>query len=302
MDWARAKTILLTLLFVLNILLGGTILSRAADGGDTARIYQDVTEILARRGVQLHCAFPRDIRSSALLIYKDDSRFVAALAGQLAAAAGTVVTELDTEGGAASAAAAADVEVVMLGREAFRYRNRRPEAGEVAPSAADPDAGAADANAAGTFDARMDEAVRRALAQKGMDLSAFVTDAIVSEADGGVTAQYILAYQDQLVFDSGFEVRVAPSGGIAEITANCRGIRGVSDNKSMRVIPAYQVILKNYRGPDQVIRAIEIGFMGQNSDQENLFIESEEGAVWRVRLEDGTTRFFEAAYGDEIHA
>jgi hypothetical protein len=114
--------------------------------------------------------------------------------------------------------------------------------------------------------------------------------------------QYILNYQGKLVFDSVFLVRVSPSGGISEITANCRGIRGVSEDKSMPVIPAYQVILKNYPGPDQTIRAVEIGFMGQNSGQESAFIESEEGAVWRVRLDDGSARFFEAAYGDEINA
>ena len=266
MDWARAKNILLILLLALNVVLAASILNRMLGGGADRELYTGVTRILDGRGVQMRCDFPRQIKNSELLIYGDGVRFVDNCARAL------------NIGGATASGS-----VEMLGRESLRYTNESPDVFLAAstPPAADTEA-------------------RRFLAGAGIDIDGFKTDYITAYTDGGYHIQYIYDYKGNLVFDSRVEVTLEGDGGVSEITISYREIKSASLDRVMDVIPAYQVILKNYIDGGVVIESISIGFMGQNTARENPFIESEEGAVWRVRLDDGSVRYFEATYGDEI--
>jgi len=264
MDWARAKNIMIILLFALNLMLTGTIVSRAFGGGADRELYASVTRILNERGVTMMCGFPKKVTSSDLLIYSDGARFVELCAKALS-------------GGYAS-------RVERLGRESLRYTNPRPEE-----------------NLNMSSMSALDNAIHQNLENRGVSLSGFTTDYSTKSSDGNYFFQYILDYKGKLVFDSNISVTVNREGGITEITISYRDIKDVSLDKIMKVIPAYQVILKNYYENGSTIISINIGFMGQNMARDNPFVESEEGAVWRVRLDDGTERFFEATYGDEIY-
>jgi regulatory protein YycI of two-component signal transduction system YycFG len=261
LDWARAKNILIILLFVLNMLLTGTIVSRAIGGGADRELYASVMRVLEERNIEIKCSFPKQITSSALLVYGDGTRFVEACAAALSSYG----------------------MVEMLGKESLRYTNFQP------------------AEALNTSsEAALDAAIRRVLGEKGVNLSSFTMDYTTKSGNGDYFYQYILEYKGKLVFDSNINVSVTPEGGIEEITINYREITNATKDKLMKVMPAYQVILKNFNESGDVIKSINIGFMGQNT-RENFFRESDEGAVWRLRLEDGSERFFEAVYGEEIY-
>ncbi|MCL2057921.1 MAG: two-component system regulatory protein YycI [Oscillospiraceae bacterium] len=266
MDWARAKNILIILLFALNLTLAATIVSRVLGGGADRELYSSVTRILNDRGVVMQCDYPKQITSSELLIYGDGARFVEQCARALSG------------GGMGSA------WVEMLGRESLIYTNMHPNEGLNTSTIS-----------------ALDTAIRRELGERGVDLAGFTTDYATRGGDGNYFFQYILDYKGKLVFDSIVNVTVNADGGITEISLSYREIKSASIDKLMKVIPAYQVLLKNYYDNGSVVASINIGFMGQNTARENPFIESEEGAVWRVRLDDGTERFFEATYGDEIY-
>ena len=264
MDWARAKNILIVLLFALNMLLTGTIVSRAIGGGADRELYASVMRVLKERDVNIACNFPKQITSSELLVYGDGTRFVEACA-QALASDGT------------------KSRVEKLGKESLRYTGLHPDEG---------------LNTSG--EAALDAAIRKNLGEKGVDLSNFTLDYTTKSENGSYFFQYILEYKGKLVFDSNINVSVNPEGGIEEITINYREITSATLDKLMKVMPAYQVILKNFNQGGDTIASINIGFMGQNT-RDNIFRESKEGAVWRVRLDDGTERFFEAAYGEEIY-
>ena len=265
MDWARAKKILIIMLAALNLTLTAAIINRAIGGGADKNFYSNVTKVLNERGVTMQCEFPKQITSSELLIYGDGARFVENCAKSL----------LSIDRGAAW--------VEMSGRESLRYVNFRPDECLNTSSIA-----------------TLDTEVRRVLGEWGIDLTGFTTDYAARAANGEYNFQYILDYKGKLVFDSNINVFVNTDGGIEEILISYREIKGASIDKLMNVIPAYQVLLKNYYEDGAVIESISIGFMGQNMARDNPFKESDEGAVWRVRLDDGSERFFEAAYGDEI--
>jgi hypothetical protein len=246
------------------MVLAGTILNRSFGGGVDRALYDTIMRILDDRGVTVLCDLPGNVNSSEILIYGDGARFV--------------------EGCARTLDVSASARVEMLSRESLRYTNLRPEEALATTSVG-----------------ALDTAVRRELATKGIDLSDFATDYATKGGDGNFFFQYVLDYKGKLVFDSSVSVMVNQSGGITELTINYREIKAAARDKLMKVMPVYQVILKNYYESGDAISQVNIGFMGQNTSRENPFIESEEGAVWRMRLDDGTERFFEAAYGDEIY-
>ena len=266
MDWVRAKSILIAMLLALNLFMAGYLINRELGDSADRAFYTNVTGILEGRGVSVNCKFPKSVTASGLLIYGDGARFVEGCAAALNAS------------GAAG-------DIAMPGRESLHYTNSHPDEGLNTGS-----------------HANLDADVRKTLRDMGIDISRFKTDNILAAEDssGGYFLQYILEYDGKLVFDSNVKAYVTPEGGISELTINYREIKAAPDDKHMKVVPAYQVILKNYHNSGDAISSISIGFMGQNTARENPFMESEEGAVWRVRLEDGTERFFEAAYGDEI--
>ena len=266
MDWARAKNILIILLFALNITLTTAIVNRTIGGGADRELYSSVTRILNDRGVIMQCDYPKQITSSELLIYGDGARFVE----NCARAFNRRIRDAGW--------------VEMIGRESLLYTNTRPDEGLNTSSIT-----------------ALDTAIRQTLGEWGVDLSSFTTDYATKGIDGSFFFQYILDYKGKLVFDSNVNVTVNVDGGIVEISLSYREIKSASIDKLMKVIPAYQVLLKNIYENGSIVTSINIGFMGQNTARENPFIESEEGAVWRVRLDDGSERFFEAAYGDEIY-
>ena len=287
MDWGRAKTILIAILLMLNAVLAGTIVSRATGSGADDRIYRDVAQILENRGISMQCEFPKNIRSSAMLVYEGGASRAALMAQALASYAGVAYAVLGEEG-EALAAGGSGKRVELVGSESIRYACDFPT--EALPMGSEEPLG---------------DALRDALSGMGIDMSQFALDSVKwhradAGEDGGATARFVQVYQGSLVFDSYISVRVTPDGGIAEVAARLRGIRGLSPNKPMKVAPAYQVILRHYSKSGQAIRSIDIGFMGQSAASGDAFIESEEGAVWRVRLAEGSDRYFEASYGDEV--
>ena len=264
MDWAKAKNILILLLLALNTLLAALLIIRYT-GGTDGKLYANVANILLERGITLKCEFPKKITDSGLLKYGDGARYVENCA-----------KILFNNGGEAA-------RIEMLGRESVRYENAGP--GE---------------NLNTTTSQTLDSDIRRTFTEWGIDLSGFITDYTAETGGGGHYFNYIYVYGGKPVFDNNISVAVNKDGGITEATVSYREIKSASGDSLMKVVPAYQVILKNYYESGDVIASIDIGFMGQNTARDNPFVESEEGAVWRVKLEDGSERFFEATYGDEI--
>ena len=262
MEWGKAKSTLIILLALLNAVLLTANLGRVLDKRSVTEVYQGTMEILESRGIVVECEMPKERDKSAHLIYELNNSY----------------------------------------RMSDPLPGERSNVGHAAVAL--PDA------------KRWDAEIRRMTAGSNIDLSTFVLDRIelsnggavsgssgAAGDDGGdVVVRYLLSYQGELIFDSGIDFIVAPDGSIAQVVGNYRSVKGFSDNKPTEVLPAHLVLLKNYPDAGSVIARIDLGFMSQSASDDSVYRESEEGAVWRIRQADGTTRFFEALYGDEIVA
>jgi hypothetical protein len=264
MDWARAKNILIVILFALNIALAVTIVSRAISGGADSEFYVNIRSILTERGVEVVCDLPKQITSSEVLKYSSGVRF------------------LDKCKENINKSIKDDAFVEKKSNELLVYTNTRP-----------------DENLSTVSITALDTAIRNIFDEWDVDLTNFITDYTTPNDDGSFIFKYVFEYKGKLVFDCNFNVYIDKNGGIEQIILNYREVKSSSNDKLMKVIPAYQVLLKNYYDSGDVIEAINIGFMG-HTVRENELAEYEEGAVWRVRLKGGKERFFEATYGDEI--
>ena len=269
MEWSKAKSMLIALFLILNIVLAASILNRAFDNRSDKEMMSDVLQIIENRGVSLHCSIPTNIAESKLLVCEDNDTF-------FNAALDMIQQEISHNMRNDTASV-----VEVSGLNDFHYRfEEQPE--RITMISID----------------ETDSELRAALKVRGIDLSAFEKDFEMWDEHGNLKIRYVMRFNDSLIFDNEIVIFLNGNGQILEIIGNYREIKSFSENDPMKVIPPYQILLKHYYKPDQVISKIELGFMDQS--KESHFIESEEGAVWRIRLEDGTERFFEATYGDEI--
>ena len=265
MDWARAKNILIAVLLVLNVFLTSAIIARLTGGGADRELYSGVDRILSDRGITMLCEFPKNIKDSGQLMYGDGARYVENCAKAL------------------NGSGAKTSSVEILGRESLRYVNPSPGEGlntESLPA--------------------LDDSIRKIFSEWGVDLTRYVTDCMESANGGGFYYRYILKINERLIFDSNIQVYIDMDGGVTDIAMSYREIKPDPLETLISVIPAYQVIIRNYYVSGTAIASIDLGYLGRNTARENPFIESEEGAVWRVILDDGSERFFEAAYGEEV--
>ena len=269
MEWSKAKSMLIALFLILNIVLAVSILSRTFSSGSNKEMMIDVLQIMNARGVSLQCEIPTEISESRLLICEDNNSFFEPVVSKIQSKNTTNPNYYDVE----------IVDSNGLNDFHCRFLN------SITPITME------------TIE-KTDLEVRLALLEEGIDLVNFVRDIDAWDEFGNLKIHYIMIYDDALIFDNEIIVLLSGDGRILEIIGNYREIKKFSDSEPMKVIPPYQILLKHYNESEQVIQRIELGFMDQS--KESHFVESEEGAVWRIRLEDGTERFFEATYGEEI--
>ena len=264
MEWGKVKSILICLFLILNVVLAISIVGRYFDRRIGNEVREEIEQIIARRGITFEGGLSFEMYSARRLIYEDNSASVLEIAANLY-----------SDG----------ASIQFTGPESFLYSNANPR----------------DKSVAGDGESGLDEAIRSVLGQAGIDIAEFVTDEILVYPDGGRVFRYIRVFERKYVFDSNIAVFVNPVGGIEHIHVSYRGVRGFSDEAEMSMIPAYQVFLRNSFQEGQVISSIDIGYLGlQDPYYDGSYMESMEGAVWRVRLGDGGERFFEGAFGDEI--
>ncbi|MCL2165095.1 MAG: hypothetical protein FWH55_12080 [Oscillospiraceae bacterium] len=289
MEWGKVKSILIVLFLMLNAVLAANIVNQYLDRrvGDDFR--EDIDQIIEKRGITLECELPVEKYEVRRLIYEDNSDMARELATRLAGEDLIGVKFTGPESFTYTSGAQQD----ELG---FEHADNSPldEPGSVR------EGGALQVGFDIEDDENLDATARAMFWQAGIDMSEFIIDKILYDISGGKIIKYIRKYEGELIFDSNIKVFFNPAGDIYSIHVNSRGVRGFSEEVKMQMIPAYQVVLRNAFQEGQVIRAIDVGYLGQEGEQDGAFTESMEGAVWRIKLDDGNDRYFEGVYGNEI--
>lgn len=277
MDLSKAKNILIVVFLSLNIFLL-IYISAYRMGQDVSReTISNTRRILDSRGVVLECEIPLRTGSMPRLMYGggnfDRLRIAEKLLGSAEASQGDISSgkEFVKDGR----------KLVFQNDHCFVFKDEAPSGGI---TASDKD---------GT-----EKRLREFLLDLGIPVSTFKLDHYARSDDESVT--YILtdSYRNMLVFDNRVRVNITKNG-ISYMECSYREVKGFSQDRIKNIMPAYQVLLKNFsHGENIAITGIAVGFKGY--EQQQGMVEYSEGPAWRISVKDGEPRYFKASDGEEI--
>ena len=139
--------------------------------------------------------------------------------------------------------------------------------------------------------------IKKILAGLGLSTSDYITDTYVKNQDDSVSVVLMEKYKNFVIYDNSVEASVTKKG-VTYLKSKFKKIKGFASDKKV-IIPANLILLKSYGETQNMeISGVDIGFMGHVLEQDTK--ESYENPVWRIRIKDGSERFFNAYNGEEI--
>lgn len=279
MDFSRAKTIFIVVFAALNIFLF-YFLGLYRNGSSVSKeVLENTVLILERGGITLDCDIPLSNRSMKnLLLSKDESclyNVALKLLNDDSVKADTIRNKSITRGS----------KTIGIYGNTLRYQNLAPE--EYLP----------------VLDQKeIEKYAEKLLKDIGINISHYKLDSYAKKSDGTIRIKYIEAYKGYLVFGNIIDM-VIGSKGLTSLEYSSKKIKGLSAGSSVTVMQAYQVLLKNqanlaYAGP-AVIKGLDIGY-GMPEEVNDEMEEYSEGLYWRVVLESGAEKYFEAQNGEMV--
>lgn len=278
MDWARAKSILIAVLLLLNIFLLVTIGFYKSGQGISRETISNTVEILEDRGVTVQGEIPLYKRDIPALIYENGSLDRVTAAQKLLGKDYTPPAEIK------------DGESLVSGTKKLVFRSGNTFAySDESPS---------DIVKIEDIDS-VERYLRKFLNGLGFQASAYRLDQYVENPDGSYILNFIGKYKKFLIFNNSIKA-VVTKNGITYLEGRYRKVKGFS-TRSMPIMPAYQILLKNFSRDEKVtITRIDIGFTGFIKEEQNMQ-EFSEGPAWRIITSDGKPRYFKATDGEEIN-
>lgn len=276
MDWSKSKTIMIFVLLVLNIVLLANILAYRIVERVPRETIANTRVILENRNVRLKCDIPEDRGEIPAIIYEnnqfDKAEIVKRLTGITDEKGEVVVRD--------NQIIKREKRIILEDGNTLLYVDMNPEDKVNINSMDDIE------KFAGKF-----------LSAFGIRVSKYKLDEGSRNDEGEVRLVYIKRFGKYFVYDNRIDLIIGKNG-VKSMRYSKSDVKKLSSD-SVKVMPAYQVLLKNFNKEENVvIKAMDIGFKSFEKGEEE--IETQEWPKWRVVLDDGTERFFNAVNGDEF--
>jgi regulatory protein YycI of two-component signal transduction system YycFG len=276
MDWSKAKNILIFIFIVLNVFLIVYMSMYKFDKGVSRETIANTREILSQRGIKLECAIPDNSSDTARLIYENGELDGAGLVHKLFNGSVELYDDMKKD----LEIVEGSKKLVFRDRNFFVYTDEKPS-GQLDMSDKD----------------YMEKYLREFLKDLDLHISNYKVDWFSRNADGSATFIFTEKYSKYLVFDN-YVKAVVTKNGISNLECSYSKVKGLSKELT-KIMPAYKVLLKNFStGEGLIIINIDFGFKGYEPEGETL--QYSEAPAWRIRLKDGSSRYFKASDGDEI--
>ncbi|MCR4436311.1 MAG: two-component system regulatory protein YycI [Clostridiales bacterium] len=278
MDWSRAKTVLIFVLLALNIFLLANLDPLDSGSAVSKETVGNAVKILSGRGITPECEIPRTDTDPGKLTFDEQSGLPKSqIAGILLGKDHWSPDEMKN----GKAMAEGSRSLVFNSDHSLAYSDSRPQE---------------------NLDISNRENVEKSLAKYldllGLPASAYFVDSYKAGPDGSITVIYREKFKGYIVFENYLEITAGKSG-VLRLQCEYKKIENLKKSGS-RIIPAYQILLKEY-GPEMgpaVITNIDLGFKESRLEQDMKEIYKQ--PVWRIRTGDGSERFFKASNGEEI--
>jgi len=271
MDWGRAKSILIIMLLALNIFLLANIFLISAGDAFRGQDVSAASRILEKRGVGLKCRIPASANSVGKLFFKETAVNRPAVFKRLFGSAQNPPSFTSPGAKIADGSKTLNFE----GDNSFTFEDKHPSV---------------DINLAGP--GGNGENIKKLLAEMRLPVSSFYLDGTTNNPDGTVTCVLYEKYGGYAVFDN-YAVVTALDGRLASLKWHYKKPENIVPG-ARKIISASQILLKNYIAGDKaVITSIDLGFMEYKLERDTKELYGL--PVWRIRTEDGKTRYFKAS-------
>jgi len=276
MDWSKSKTILILMLLALNIFLLISIMFYKDVFTVSNDTIENTVSILESRNVHLKCDIPQQSGKMPAIVY-DNSHFnidkiIQKLSDDVDLDTERLVQENDIIMG--------EKKITLKEGNVLAYENANPS-GNVNVNNMD----------------EVEKCAKKFLSDIGIKISAYKLDRQSRNEAGEVSLHYIEKYGKHLVYDSYVDIVIGEKG-VRSLSYSKKNFKKLSSD-SVNVMPAHQVLLKNFNKDDNVvIVTMDIGY--KSFAEEDETVETQEWPKWRIVFEDGTESYFSAVNGDEF--
>lgn len=276
MDWSSAKKILIVVFILINIFLGYTLRDFYFNEGISQNVIDNANKIFSLNNVEFECTIPKTAGKYKILtsILQEQNKEV--LVKKLLTENFNRIEELNSS----------DVilweskKIEFLKNGGFWYTDSNPE-------------GFIDLS-----DQRsIEQAVIMFLEKTELEIDSFIIDKVVKKSEKLIEVTFVDKLEDEYVFDNKIIVEVSNSGVKSLIYKYTKPQE--TSLRNTNIVNAYEVLLHNYISKKAIIiTSIEKGFLSlvlENSSKKLYPI-----LVWRIRIKDGSERFFDAYDGTEV--
>lgn len=274
MDWSKAKSILISLFIILNTFLLAVIFTYYSGTGISRETILNAQSILAQRGVRIDGKIPNVALSLGTLTVKDD-RLVELEIIEKFFGPDKVNEKMFIDTNEISKG----TKRLSLKDGVLIYENEKPSN---------------DLNF--TDKASVEKYVRNYFKDISIPLSQFKVKNTQQEENKTII-KFMQKYDKHWVFDN-YIIAIVSKEGLEFLEVSYKKTEG--EYFSKEIIPAYMVLLKNFKFQEEeiTISSIEIGYKQDDSnlvEQEKKYI-----PVWRVVVEDEDEIYYSAFTGEPL--
>lgn len=274
MDWKKAKTILIYMFILLNIVLAVILYQNTRSGGITQDTIDNTQKILEQNNVHIECPIPTYIGKDYILKYDETplkkDKIIKGLLGDNYKKTDENTYEKGTE------------KLVFISHSSFEYSDIGVNKKLYTQSKSG-----------------IDQFVKELSKTLEIPFSEFQQDDFYTQTNGeNSLATYKGVYNNYSVYDNYINIEVGKNG-LKSLSYHYKKPVSVTA-RDINVIPVYQILItKIINNPGIIIKDVDLGFKGlNNGDKETKTLY--EGLSWRIKTSEGKEYYFNARNGEEI--
>lgn len=278
MDWKKAKTILISVFFILNIVLAFTLYNELKVDEIPQQTIINTSKILGQNNIHIECPIPKYSGNDYTLKYEenvlDEKKIADVLLGD------NWIKE------ASNLYKKGSMSIVFYdeyGFDFFDMGDGFPIKGDIKNS--------------------LDNFLRDTFDKIGLPFNEFKQDGYYPNVENDAKGQvmYKGQYKDYPVFDNYINIEINNSK-IKSIKYYYKKPISIVIKKDVYVIPSYEILITEmtkYKYPGISIAQVDIGFKGYTRSDKKT-ITSFEGLAWRIKTYNGQEYYFNARNGTLI--
>jgi len=276
MDWKKAKTILIIVFIILNIVLSVTLYNSLKVEEISQQTITNTMNILEQNNVYIECPIPKYTGNDYTLQYEEKPLEKRQVAAVLLGDNFTEVNDYTYKNESKS--------LVFTSNSGFEYSDTANTKMLKSDSKED-----------------VDKYLKDLSKKIGLPFNEFRRDDYYdkSQRHDGTIVVYKGEYKDYAVFDNYIDIKV-DKGAIKSIKYQYKKPISISVKEDIYIIPVHEILItKMTNYPGITIKEVDMGFKGWNNKETktSASIASYEGLSWRIKTDNGQEYYFNARNG-----